>query len=102
MARAFASEEEEGSSANESGIVHGLRSFNKENEIALSGADNFIESLIINADRPDQIRLRRWRALLRSALYLAERDPAFNTPCWKVIRGIDPPEGIATAFDWNK
>ena len=54
-----------------------------------------------NAIQPERVRLRSWRAFLRSALYLAERDLAFNTPCWRIIRGIAPPEGIASAFERN-
>ena len=60
---------------------------------------NFTESLARNACLPERVRLRIWQALLRSALYLAGRDLAFNTPRWEIIRDVDPPDGISTAIE---
>ena len=45
------------------------------------------------------IRLRCWSALLRSVLYLFERNAAYNTPVWRIMRGVAAPESAIPVLE---
>ena len=80
MARALESEREIVGGSSRGGIVHGLRVFSEETSLILNGEDNFAESLIENAPNPSHTRMQCYRAALRTALYLSERNLPFDTP----------------------
>ena len=53
-----------------------------------SGANLTVSSCL----EPVKCRLERYRALLRPALYISEKDRPPRSRCWRVLRGVEPHE----------
>ena len=60
----------------------------------VSGKHTLANYIIAHSFEPIYARLYCWAALLRSALYMHERNRGFNCPSWRVMRGLAEPETI--------
>ena len=79
--------------------MHGLNRFEADCVKIVSGGDVLANTLLASDGRKNFLRLFTWRALLRSFLYMHERNLPFTTPTWRIFRGQDEPEKISSSFN---
>ena len=77
-----------------SGAYLGLRGIFSDTSKILSGKNLYAESTIYSHPRPAFARLHCWRALIRSLLYLVEKNMPYTGTVWNIIRGVIPPERV--------
>ena len=81
------------------GVVHALTRFNEESDRILKGENVLANRILCTVYDSGAIRIQVWRAIMRSALYIHERNLPYTTPTWRVIRGQDSPERMRGIFN---
>ena len=99
FARCLSSARDDSGAFPKGGVARGLLRFSEDSDRILRGEDVLDNSILCKKKiYVSDVRIHVWRAILRSALYIHERNAPYNTPTWRVIRGIDPPSRLKSAF----